>query len=115
MYYAFKIVLSALLLLLVSELGKRSSFWGAILASLPIMSVFAFAWIYIETQDTDAIASLSTGIAYLILPSMILFLALPVLLRQGLNFWLALVLSCIATALGYGLMLRLLRVFGISV
>lgn len=114
MYYALKIAISAILLVAISELGKRSSFWGAVLASLPLVSVFAFVWMYVETPDSAKIADLSTGIFWLVLPSLVLFVALPLLLRLGTNFWLALGLSCVATALSYAVMLRVLKVFGIE-
>ena len=78
----FKALLSAVLIVAIAELGKRSSFWAAALASLP-------------------------------LTSLLLFVLLPWLLRSGWGFWPALLLSCVATALAYALMVWLLPRLGI--
>jgi hypothetical protein len=111
--YAIKIMLTAVLVVSVSEVAKRSSFWGATLASLPLTSVLAFAWLYIDTGDTQRVGALSHGILWLIIPSLVLFIALPLLLKAGVGFWLSLAASCAATAVAYVAMVRVLAHFGI--
>lgn len=113
--YGLKIILSATVLVAVSELAKRSSFWGAALASVPLTSILAFVWLYVDTGDIQRVSALSHGIFWLVLPSLVLFIALPLLLRGGVNFWLSLTISCLVTALAYVGMLRLLAVFGIRI
>ena len=105
-----KTLLSAILIVAIAELGKRSSFWGAALASLPLTSLLAMIWIYLDTRDTAQIAATASSIFWLVIPSLLLFL----LLRAGWNFWLALLLSSAATALAYALMVWLLPRFGIT-
>ncbi len=112
--YALKIILSAVVLVAVAEIAKRSSFWGAALASLPLTSLLAFIWLYIDTGDTERVLALSQNIFWLVLPSLILFIALPLLLRGGLNFWLSLAISCLATAAAYFGMVKLLSALGVS-
>ena len=109
-----KTLLSAILIVAIAELGKRSSFWGAALASLPLTSLLAMIWIYLDTRDTTQIAATASSIFWLVIPSLLLFLLLPLLLRAGWNFWLALLLSSAATALAYALMVWLLPRFGIT-
>lgn len=108
-YYAVKLLLSAVLIVLISELAKRNTLAGALLASLPLTSLLAFIWIYWETRDTARIATLSLDIFWLVLPSLALFLALPWLLRQGTSFALALPLACGLTALCYLGAMQLLK------
>ena len=112
--YTLKILLSAATLVAVAELAKRSSFWGAALASLPLTSLLAFVWLYLDTGNSETVANLSYSIFWLVLPSLTLFLLLPLLLRHGLNFWLSLLLSGIGTALAYWLLVRILKLVGIS-
>ncbi len=111
-YYLVKLALSAALIVLISEMAKRSTLAGALLASLPLTSLLAFIWIYWETRDNERIATLSLDIFWLVLPSLVLFLVLPWLLRQGASFWLALPLACAATALGYLGTMQLLKLRG---
>ena len=111
--YALKIALSALILVAVAEIAKRSSFWAAALASLPLTSLLAFVWLYLDTGDAQRVAALAGGIFWLVLPSLLLFVLLPILLRNGLGFWLSLAISSAATALAYLGMVKLLGLFGI--
>jgi len=112
-HYALKIGLSALILVAVAEVAKRSTFWAAALASLPLTSLLAFVWLYLDTGDAQKVAALAGGIFWLVLPSLLLFVLLPILLRHGWGFWLSLAVSGAATALAYVGMVRLLAAFGI--
>ncbi len=115
LYYLIKILLSAALIVLISEIAKRHSGFAALVASLPITSLLAFIWLHVESTPDEQIAVLSGQIFYLVLPSLILFLAFPFLLRLGMNFWLSLFLAMSATACAYLALLPLLKRFGISI
>ena len=104
-YYTVKILLSALIIVAVSEIAKRSSVLGALLASLPLTSLLAFVWLYLDTGDAQKVASLSSDIFWLVLPSLPLFLLLPWLIKTGWGFWPGLALSVLVTAACYGLLL----------
>ena len=112
-YYAFKILTTVLLVVLVSEIARRSSFYGALLASVPLVSVLAMIWLYVETKDSAGVAALSSSIFWLVLPSLALFVALPLLLKAGVNFYLSMLLGVIATVLAYWMLLAVLPRFGI--
>ncbi len=114
LYTAAKILISALLVVAISEVGKRSSALGALLASLPLTSLLAFFWIYGETGDTTKIAALSQSIFWFVLPSLVLFVALPLLLRAGFGFWLALAIASGLTFVAYLAMVGILNRLGIS-
>ncbi|HWR77573.1 MAG TPA: DUF3147 family protein [Thiobacillus sp.] len=111
--YALKIGLSALILVAIAEVAKRSTFWAAAVASLPLTSLLAFVWLYLDTGDVQKIAALSGSIFWLVLPSLLLFVLLPLLLRSGLGFWFSLAASIAVTALAYLGMIKLLGMFGI--
>lgn len=113
--YVLKIALTAVLVVAVSEIAKRSSFWAAALASLPLTSLLAFIWLYLETGDTQKVAALSQGIFWLVIPSLVLFVTLPLLLRLGWGFWLSFATACAATSVAYGGMVWLLVRVGIRV
>lgn len=113
-YYAAKVLVSALLIVAISELAKRSTGVAALIASLPLTSLLAFVWLHVEDAPNERIAALSGQIFWLVLPSLLLFVLLPLLLRHGLNFWLSLALSAGATAATYLALLPLLRRFGVE-
>jgi hypothetical protein len=113
MYLAFKVLLSALIVAAVSEIAKRSTSMGALLASLPLTSLLAMIWLYQDTKDASRVAELSGGIFWLVLPSLLLFIVLPLLVRRGMSFYPALALSAACTVAGYAVMSLTLHRFGI--
>ena len=114
LYYLLKVVISAVVIVAITEIAKRSSGLAALLASLPLTSLLAFMWMRIEGTDAARIGELSGQIFWLVLPSLVLFLLLPLLIRQGLGFWLSLATSIAATAACYLAMLPVLRKFGVQ-
>ena len=113
-YYVFKVAISALLIVTIAEISKRSSFIGALLASVPLVSVLAMIWLYIDTRDSDRVAGLASSVFWLVLPSLALFIALPLMLKQGYNFYLSMGLSILVTIGCYWLMVTLLNQAGIE-
>lgn len=114
LYYLLKIALSAVLIVAISEIAKRHSGFAALVASLPITSVLAFIWLRVEATPTAQIATLSEQIFWLVLPSLILFLAFAALLKHGINFWLSLSVAIAATACAYLLLIAILKRYGIT-
>ena len=100
-YLLTKYAVTALIVVLVSELTKRSTLAGAILASVPTVSVLALIWLHIETRDTMRLAAFASDIIWLVLPSLVLFVVLPLLLKLGVGFWWSLAVGIAATALAY--------------
>jgi hypothetical protein len=114
MQYLIKLTVTAALVVAVSEVSKKSSFVGGLLASLPLVSLLAMLWLYVETKESAKVAALSTSIFWLVLPSLVLFLALPWLLKLKLNFYAALSLATALMLLSYGVMIVGLKKFGIK-
>lgn len=105
-----KVLISAVVLVAVAEIAKRSTVWAAGLASLPLTSLLAMVWMHLDGQPAERIAGLSGDIFWLVLPSLLLFVALPWLLRIGWGFWPALGASCAITIAAYlGTLLLLQR------
>ena len=113
-YTALKVLLSAVMIVAISEIAKRSTVLGGIIASLPLTSLLAFIWLYGETGDTAKIAGLSNSIFWYVLPSLVLFIVLPLLLARGLGFWASLGIASALTFAAYLLMTALLARFGVT-
>jgi hypothetical protein len=112
-YYLTKLFVSAALIVLISELSKRSTFIGALLASIPLVSVLAMIWLYADTKDAAQVASLSRSVFWLVLPSLTLFLLLPALLQRGLSFYPSLAASIAATVAAYYALVAIAPHFGL--
>lgn len=108
--YIIKILLSTALVAAISEVSKRNSLVGGLLASLPLVSFLAMIWLYLDTKDTGKVATLSISIFWLVLPSLVFFLALPpLLLKLRLNFYLSFGLATALMLACYGMMLFILK------
>lgn len=113
-YLLLKTLLTALVIVAISEISRRYNFFAALLASLPLTSILAFLWIYIEQKNAHTVAELSYSVFWLVLPSLAFFLILPVLIKTGINFYLSLALSCGGMALFYVIYVVALKRLGIS-
>jgi len=113
-YTLSKLLITSLLIVAISEISKRSSFIGALLASLPLISVLAMVWLYIDTKDVTKVSELASSVFWLVLPSLVFFISLPLLLKRGLDFYLSMGLSMLLTAGCYFLLLKILLRFGIQ-
>jgi hypothetical protein len=106
-YYILKIALTTGLVIAVSEIAKRSSLWGGLLASLPIVSFLGIIWLYAETGDAEKVSGLARTVFWLVLPSLPFFLLLPYLLKRYGNFYISL---GVATAVMFGFYLGMVLV-----
>lgn len=113
-YMLSKLFISAFLILIISEIAKRNSLMGSIFASIPLISVLAMIWLYIDTKNVQAISMLSRDIFWLVLPSLILFLTLPILLKNKIAFYNALAISLALTVVGYFFMILILKKFNVK-
>lgn len=114
LFASIKALISGILVATVSEVSRRSPAFGGLIASLPIVSVLAMVWMWVEDKDAERIADHSFATFWFVLPSLPMFLVLPILLRSGLHFYLALVLSCLVTLALYVLMVWGLKRFGVE-
>jgi hypothetical protein len=114
MLAALKVAITALVVVAIAEVAKRSTFVAAILASLPLTSLLAMIWLYADTGDAQKVADLARGIFWLVLPSLALFIALPLMLRAGWPFGASLLASSALTVACYFAMLALLKRLGIA-
>lgn len=113
-YFITKIAITTVLIVAISEIAKRSSFSAALLASIPIISVLAMFWLYIDTKDIEKVSALATSVFWFIIPSLVLFITLPLLLKQGLHFYFSISLSIGFTIGAYYLMVVVLNHYGVK-
>ena len=113
-YYITKLIITALLIVLISEIAKRSSLLGALLAAIPLVSILAMTWMYIDTNDSSNAVEFSNRIVWLIAPSMTLFVAFPILIKKGFGFYPSMGISIMMTIFAYYSVIFLLDKFGIK-
>ena len=100
---AIRGIFSGAVVVIASEVAKKTTIFGALITSIPIISVLSLTWLYEDTKDTIQVANFAESILWLILPSTLLFILLPYLLRQGWSFENSMLTGITATILAYGI------------
>jgi hypothetical protein len=109
-----KYAVTAFVIVLVSEIAKRSDRLGALVASLPLVTVMVMIWLHVEGQDPDRIANHAYYTFWYVLPTLPMFLLMPWLLHKGTGFWPALGWSIAATMAAFVLAALLCRRIGVD-
>ncbi len=113
-YLAIKSIISGIIIATVSETAKRNAGLGALIISLPLVSILAMLWLWHDTKDSERLAAHANATFWYVLPSMPMFLVLPALLRAGVPFYGALAASCLLTVALYFIMVYTLKHFGLN-
>ena len=108
-----KYMITATVVVLVSELAKRSDKLGALVAALPLVTVLVLIWMYVEKQPSDKIANHAWYTFWYVLPTLPMFLLFPALLTR-IGFWPTLLVCVGMTLLAFGLLVWVMRRFGIA-
>ena len=95
--FVIKAVISGLLVATISLVAKRYPGWGGLVASLPLVSLLSMLWLYGETRDTERVAALAMGAFWFFLPSIPMFLVIPMMLRSGFSFGLTMGVAIVLT------------------
>jgi hypothetical protein len=114
-YFVIKCALSGIIIAVVSEVAKRSPAFGALIVSLPLVSLLGILWLWHDTGDAERIANHAQSAFWYVLPSLPMFLILPAMLRAGVGFWLSLGSNCLLTVLLYFITAWALSKFGIII
>ncbi len=105
-------IFSGAVIVAASELAKKSTIFGALVISLPLASIMSMTWLYNDTKDNEQVADFAESILWLVIPSMVLFLTLPFLLRRGWEFEYAMGLGIVLTIVAYAAGIGIAKSFG---
>ncbi|MFH1067688.1 MAG: DUF3147 family protein [bacterium] len=110
-----KIVISALLIGAISEISRRNTAIAALLAALPLISILSMIWIYSDFHDVNRIASFSWSVFWYVLPSLIMFVLLPILITKWqMSFYMALTIASVAAVTAFFILKTALKPFGVN-
>ena len=106
--------LSGVIIAAASETARRAPTLGALILSLPLVSVLSFIWLWRDTADTARIAATTQSTFWYVLPTLPMFLIMPAMLRSGIGFWIALAACCALTFVLYLVTVWVLGKFGVA-
>jgi hypothetical protein len=114
LFLAVKYAVTAAVIVLVSEVAKRSDRTGALIASLPLVTVLVMIWLHVEKQPEAKIANHAYYTFWYVLPTLPMFLLMPWMIRKGFGFWPSLGAGCALTVVSFAGAAVVLRRVGIS-
>jgi len=114
LYLAAKALISGALIAIASTLARRYPGFGALVASLPLVSVLGMIWLWNDKPNAENMAAHAEATFWYVLPSLPMFLVIPALLRHGIGFWLSLAIGCCATIALYAAVTWLAPRFGLQ-
>lgn len=114
LYVLTKAALSGALIAAASEMARRWPGWGALVVSLPLVSILAMLWLWRDTGDPMRLAAHSEATFWFVLPSLPMFLLIPLMLRREWPFWAALIAGCVLTIALYLAMVQFGPRFGLK-
>jgi len=109
-----KYFITAFLIVSISEIAKRSDKLGALISSLPLVTIMVMIWLYIENQNMDKIGKHAYYTFWYVIPTMPMFLLMPWILSKGLNFWLSLAICILFTIICFIITVFITKRFGIE-
>lgn len=114
LYLVIKAGLSGIIIAIASEVARRLPALGALILSLPLVSILAFIWLWQDSGDNERVAALAQSTFWYVLPTLPMFLVMPALLRHGTGFWPALATGCVLTFVLYLVTVWVLAKFGVA-
>ncbi len=108
-----KYLLTAGVVVLISEVAKRSDRLGGLIAALPLVTVLALIWLYVENQSSEKISNHAYYTFWYVLPTLPMFLIFPYLLKK-FGFWITLSLSMIITLIIFYIFAKVMKSFGVD-
>ena len=114
-YYIIKTLLTAFIIVVVSEIAKKSSLLAAIIISIPLTSLLAFIWLFWDTRDSQKIIDLSYNTIIMVIPSFVFFIVLPLMLNLKQSFTISLFVAILSTSIAYFIFIFFLKKFGVTI
>ena len=108
-----KYLLTAGMVVFISEVAKRSDKLGGFIAALPLMTLLTLVWLYVENQPEEKIANHAYYTFWYVIPTLPMFLLFPYLLPR-IGFWLTMGASIVVTVICFGLFALLMKGFGVQ-
>jgi small-conductance mechanosensitive channel len=112
-WIVIKYLITAGVVVLASEIAKRSDKLGGLIGALPLVTILALIWLHVEKQPEAKVANHAWYTLWYVIPTLPMFAVFPALLGR-IGFWPTLLACVLLTVACFGLFALLVRRFGIE-
>jgi hypothetical protein len=106
-WMVLKVAIAAATVVAVSEISGRFPRLGAMLLSLPVISILAFVFSWVRHRDLEAVSQMARETLVLVPLGLVFFVPLAFAGRLNLSYWSAFALGVVLDAIVIGAWLRL--------
>ena len=113
LYLISKYLITAGMVVLISELAKKSDRIGALVASLPLVTILTLIWLFVEGQSDTKISNHAYYTFWYVIPTLPMFILFPYFMSR-FGFIMTLVISVLLTIVVFVLFAAIVKHFGIN-
>ena len=96
MYLFIKIITSAAIIGIVTEIARRYPVYGGVIAALPLISILSIIWLTIQGETTQHINKFTLGVLLGLPATIVMLFVIYVALKQSMHLIIAISLGVIA-------------------
>lgn len=100
-FFIFKLVLSALIIAVITEVAKKHTNLGGFIAAMPITTLLSMFWLYYETKDLTLILNFLSAVIQGVFITFLFFVPCIILLKKGCGFYVSVFVSLLTLGLGF--------------
>jgi len=108
-----KYLVTAGVVIVVTEVAKRSDRLGGLLAALPLVTILALIWLHLENQPVEKVANHAWYTFWYVVPTLPMFLVFPWILPR-IGFWPSLLACVVLSTVCFWIFATVTRRFGIE-
>ena len=113
-FFLIKYLITAFVIVSISEIAKHSDKLGALISSLLIVTILVMMWLYIEKQPVDKIANHAFYTFWYVIPTLPMFLIIPFIISKGYPFLIALIVGIVVTFICFIITVYIAGLYGID-
>jgi len=113
-YIVAKYMVTAMVIVIASEIAKRTDKLGALITALPLVTIMVMIWLHVEHQGSQKIGAHAYYTFWYVVPTLPMFLLMPWLMARAVNFWLALLACAALTAVCFVITAIAVKRFGVN-
>lgn len=99
-FFITKILVSAIIIAFVSEISKRYTAVGGLIAAMPLTTLLTLFWLYYEKKDMVLLSNFTKAVFWGVFPSLLFFIPAMWLFKKGYNFYFTLFVSFVFYGVG---------------
>jgi len=99
-FFLVKVLISAIIIASVSEIAKRYTSLGGLIAAMPLTTLLSLCWLYYDKKDLNLLSDFSKAVFWGIFPTLLFFIPAIFLFKKGYNFYFVMSISMFCLLIG---------------